>query len=193
MVRYSFGKSTDYTGDWIAIDTETGGLDPTRHALLSIAVWSPTYQDSWLCRPLGACEAEAMKINGLDARECAENGLKPRESAERLMVALRGKAIVGQNVGFDLGFIASRIFGLKPGDDAMLIFRSMHIIDTHDIFKRLHPDAPCHLHEIAEHYGLGDKSRFHDAAYDAEMTGRVYMAMQEEMRGDLDGMARREA
>lgn len=184
-MRYSFLKDTDYTPaeEWIAIDTETGGLDATKHALLSIAVWSPSYQDSWLTRPLGVTEPEAIKINGLDPAKCASEGLKQGESAERLMVALRGKAIVGQNISFDLAFLARRVFGLQPGDDAMKLFRGWRLLDTHDIFKRLHPDEPCHLHEIASYYGISLPGRFHDAAYDAEVTGRVYMAMMEEMHG----------
>lgn len=181
---YTFARASWLPLDGIAaIDTETGGLSPMKHALLSVAVWTP--EDGvteFLVQPDGLCEAEALKINGLDPRECREKGLSRKEAAEKLSALLRGRVIVGQNVGFDLSFIAHRIFGIKPRTDAARLLQMLPVADTHDIFKQLHPDEPRHLGEIAAYYGVNPHPESaHSAGYDAEMTGRAYQAMVREM------------
>lgn len=187
--RYLFERDTDFSRlpetDWLANDTETGGLDASRNALLSIAVWSPTYQNSWYVQPIGQVEPSALAVNHLDTAVCASEGLRTRECAERLMAAMKGKSLIGHNIGFDLSFIARRVFGLGPTDDALLLFRGWRILDTYAMYSKLHPDEPKHLSDIVAHYGIEhDVSRLHDALYDAEMTGRCYLAMRQEM---IDG------
>lgn len=183
-MRYNFRRDTDYShlpDEWIAIDTETGGLDATKHALLSVAVWSPSYHDTWLTKPFGVVEPEALKINGLSTKTCSAEGLQAGECGERLLRAIAHKAIIGQNIGFDLGFIAHRVFGFAPDDAGMHLFKAWRLIDTCDMFRKLHPDEPRHLHEIAAFYGIEVPGEYHNALYDAEVTGRVFLAMASEM------------
>lgn len=182
--RYYFKRDTDYAHpptDWIALDTETGGLDARKNALLSIAVWSPDYHDSWLVHPFGVTEPQALEINGLSVDECKKEGLFPDACGERLLKAIKGRAIIGQNIGFDLGFLAQRVFGLAPNDVGLRLLGAWRIIDTCDMFRRLHPDEPRHLCDIAAHYGLEVDGQYHNALCDAEVTARVYMAMVAEM------------
>lgn len=181
-MRYSMKKDNNWISDnWIAIDTETGGLDPMQHALLTVAAWSPDVSETWMMRPDGRIESEALRINGLDPSQCAQEGLSRKEAAARLLQLIRGKAIVGQNICFDMSFIARRIFGIKPEDEAARLLGALRLIDTHDIFLSLHPGEPCHLCEIAAYYGIKGEG-FHTAIYDAEVTGRVYMAMLKELK-----------
>lgn len=100
---------------YIVIDTETTGLDPIRHALLSVgavALDPETLETisefSGYCYPREGSEwtAEAERVNGI-----SRESLEYEDSEEALMVGLLawiGKnriVAVGWNVAFDLGFL----------------------------------------------------------------------------------------
>jgi DNA polymerase III epsilon subunit-like protein len=69
--------------DLIAIDTETGGLDPTRHALLSIAaVPSWDYEPfSVFIQPEGEVDPQAAAVNGYSPEEWRQRGAVPLKTA----------------------------------------------------------------------------------------------------------------
>lgn len=111
----------------LVIDTETGGLDPTKHSLLSIAAL--VYHD-------GAIEDEfytlvnegnvvadeaALKINGLTLDEIEREGQSVGQVVGALENMLdkhgmhKGVTIVAHNAPFDVGFI-KRLYQLAGRD-----------------------------------------------------------------------------
>ena len=104
------------TPSFIAIDTETGGLDPARHALLSLAaVPSWDYEPFHVCIHPGAglIDAEAAKVNGYTPELWEQRHAVPLKLA--LMAfqcwleqsgARRLKAVpLAHHAGFDRGFV----------------------------------------------------------------------------------------
>ena len=103
-----------------AVDVETTGLDPSKHALIQIAIVpldrdfhpmdvEPFYH---LIAPEGNFEVakEAMKVNGLDMEEVMLKGHSPTKVAELLeewVKKLKAKKLtpLGQQYSFDEGFI----------------------------------------------------------------------------------------
>ena len=106
----------------VIIDTETGGLDPTKNALLSSAwiavdtdlnVMDARYE---VCRPEGEtndtnCTAQALNVNGFKQEDIAKRAFTDTKVANRLCKYFRQLSShfeivwVGQNASFDIGFI----------------------------------------------------------------------------------------
>lgn len=104
----------------LVLDTETGGLNPKEHSLLTVAgiAWTPDRQPaplfSFYVREHHVnVTQEAMKINRVDLQKVEEEGLSPKEAVEAIRYALdhhygpsREKVMLcGHNVDFDKQFI----------------------------------------------------------------------------------------
>lgn len=184
----------DFPSRWCALDVETGGLDPTKNALLQIAVHIPGEgtRSFFIRNSAGLVEQSALEINHLDLEEVRTSGLTVEDVRTLFLLWTRGRAIVGQNVAFDLGFIASRLFNISPRDDSLELFGAFKIFDTHRVFRQLHSkeEAPkADLASIATFYGLEfDREACHDAAFDAVLTALVF---QKELAEIVDRDAER--
>ena len=138
----------------VIIDTETGGLDPSVHSLLSVGLvlvdsGSIVEQKLWnVAEPaeMVNCTEEALKVNQINLDEHLKNGTNvanvlmelERSIPDSFMVD-GGKAIfTGHNVKFDVGFIdrlgriggsdkfVDRIFGYRHLDTvSILMFLNM--------------------------------------------------------------------
>jgi DNA polymerase III epsilon subunit-like protein len=108
---------------FLVVDTETGGLDPREHSILTLGavIWKDggieDTLDLMIAEPeINACP-EALKINGLDLDDVRAHGLDPTTAVLTLqnfllMNDLRGKVqLVAHNLPFDVGFI-QRLFRL---------------------------------------------------------------------------------
>lgn len=123
----------------VGIDTETGGLDCTYNALLSIAVHAENYHTGEVlfsrefrikgdyvvseeCPAVNAkgnvyVSPKALAVNKLDIKELSENGMDlgtvdmlVNEAIETLKLNKNYKVIpIGQNLKFDLGFILNNL------------------------------------------------------------------------------------
>lgn len=170
----------DFPSRWCALDVETGGLDPTKNALLQLAAHIPGEgtRSFFIRNSPGLVEQSALEINRLKLDEVRTSGLSIEDARTLFLRWTRGRAIVGQNIAFDLGFIASRLFNISPRDDALELFRAFKIFDTHRVFRQLHPKeeaSKADLASIATFYGLEfDRSARHDAAFDAVLTALVF-------------------
>lgn len=104
------------------IDTETGGIDPQTHSILSFAgvVWADgkvqAEFDVQIAEPLFSVTAQAMQINRINLADHAATAVAPAVAAKRLETFLRKHfreelksgakvALAGHNVGFDIGFL----------------------------------------------------------------------------------------
>ena len=197
---YRFGIETpmDDPGPWIAIDTETGGLDPEKHALLSMAwITSDGERDAFLLADCpGVWSREAQAVNGITRREVKEQGIPISEARQRFEAAIKGRAIVGQNVAFDLSFIASRLFDLPPNSAKLKkLFGSIPIHDTWKLFREMHDEddwPSAKLAAIADFYEIEyEADELHGAAADVELTAKIFEAELEDLRGESEIADRR--
>jgi DNA polymerase-3 subunit epsilon len=110
----------------VVIDTETGGLDPSQHSILSLAlvVWRDGGIDDELLINIREDEVvatdAALRINGIDLR--THEGDDPMQAVERIKAFLLKNNIfkqahmAGHNVAsFDYGFV-KRLYRLAGAD-----------------------------------------------------------------------------
>ena len=105
---------------FLVVDTETGGFDPEKNSILSIAgvIWEPRTKikkvfDIYIKDDQGSIEDAALKVNKIDLNVVKEQGLTPVESVKHIRTGLnacfgphrRPIQLVGHNVAFDIGFI----------------------------------------------------------------------------------------
>jgi DNA polymerase III epsilon subunit-like protein len=110
----------------LVIDTETGGLNPECHAILSLA--AVVYHDApeehihlVIKDPEGLLSSSALAVNGFTEERVNAEGVTPWEAVQRLKALLqkndmRGRVtLVGHNLPFDVGFLR-RLYRLAGED-----------------------------------------------------------------------------
>jgi DNA polymerase III epsilon subunit-like protein len=134
----------------LIVDTETGGLDPSKHSLLSVGavVWQDGQVtdkfEVFIAEPCPNLDPEAMQINQINITWLWEHGLQPRRAIEKFheflsrnFDSLEGGEkipIAGHNIGFDIGFL-KRLYELV-GMDYGKVF-SHRVLDTAGIIQFL--------------------------------------------------------
>ncbi|KQV64089.1 3'-5' exonuclease [Caulobacter sp. Root343] len=135
----------------LVIDTETGGLDPDRHSLLSIAavVWDDGRVAGEIEILVGEAEltvtARALEINRIDLVEHALRAVPPVDALSQLLafvaehfrpeLAAREQIVlVGHNVAFDVSFLR-RLCRLAGA--AFPVEFSHRILDTASVLRFL--------------------------------------------------------
>lgn len=133
----------------LVIDCETGGLNPSKHSLLTLAgvfldVENGKISDSFdllIREPSLSVELEAMQVNKLDLNHIISHGKTPTEAVAEIIESVRyiewPILLGGHNVGFDISFL-KRLFDLagKPVGYFGDIF-SHRSIDTASIVQLL--------------------------------------------------------
>lgn len=131
----------------LVIDTETGGLSPREHSLLTIAgiAWSPEAQPRplfsfYVKEPQIYTTPKAMEVNRVDLSKVESEGLTPKEAVDAIRYALdhhygpsrEPVMLCGHNIGFDVGFVERlyRMANAKYRDDF-----SKKTLDTIAIFQ----------------------------------------------------------
>ncbi len=130
----------------IVFDTETGGLDPLIHSVLSIGLVSydgTRRQEIFVREPEIFSHPRSMQVNGIDLDWIRANGVSPREAVSEVEAFLKAVApkrprrpamMVGHNVAFDLAYMR-RLYSLA----SVPIPRefSHRSIDTHTLLWSL--------------------------------------------------------
>lgn len=103
-----------HTMNYLAIDTETGGLDASACALLSIAAipsWDAPPFSAYI-DPVGRIDAKAAEVNGYTPENWKKKGAAPLKTTAFLFLHwlhLHGKGqrfeLVAHNAGFDALFV----------------------------------------------------------------------------------------
>ena len=93
------------------IDTETTGLQPYTHEVISVAVvYEKDENAGWLSRVMPtrmeAASPQAMEINKLVPSSWID-APTPMDVALKVQSSLKGKTVVGHNVTFDLDFLSA--------------------------------------------------------------------------------------
>jgi len=184
-------------GPLIIVDTETGGLDPQRHSLLSVAFVSidgARRVELFVREPSLVTNPESMKVNGIDLEMIEREGLSPQEACERLDRFLEGELeraggkgalLIGHNVAFDLAFL-KRLYRLagREGDHPLISHRSL---DTHTLLWALAalgqiPAAACGSDGAFKHYGVSPPEELrHTALGDAVATQELLVKLMTEL------------
>jgi DNA polymerase III epsilon subunit-like protein len=130
------------------IDTETGGLNPDKHSLLSLAmvIWEDMEiidsQELLINDGLLSVTKEALSVNRIDIEKHKLSAISPSQAIEKIFLFIgkhfpqQGKiTLAGHNVHFDAGFLRS--FLSRNNKDFNKYF-SHRIIDTSSILYYLY-------------------------------------------------------
>lgn len=170
------------------IDTETGGLDPEKHSLLSLAlvVWEDREimgsQEFLINDGILSVTQEALAINRIDIGMHRQSAISPPQAVEQ-MFAFTGKhfppehkiTLAGHNVHFDTRFLGTF---LKKNDKEFSNYFSHRVIDTSSILYYLYLSGKIKHKAISsdaafELFGIEAEGR-HTALGDAVATARLF-------------------
>jgi DNA polymerase III epsilon subunit-like protein len=177
----------------LVLDTETGGVDPDRHSLLSIGavVWEDGRQcaeiEILVAEPELIVTARAMEINRIDLVTHARAAKAPADALAKLLrfveaqfpqALASGERVVlaGHNVGFDVGFL-KRLFRMT-GADFEAVF-SHRVLDTASILRflslaNLVPEAAAASSEAFQYFDISiPAADRHTALGDARATAEL--------------------
>jgi DNA polymerase-3 subunit epsilon len=111
----------------LVIDTETGGLDPRKHSLLSLGcvVWSAKgIGDSMeiaVAEDTISFEEEALNVNKIEMKNHIKNGVSPKKAIVILNRFINANfntnkiTLAGHNISFDKAFL-KRMYRMGGGD-----------------------------------------------------------------------------
>lgn len=175
----------------IVIDTETGGFDPSRNALLSVAAVDSLDNESFTAlikpSPEWICEPDALAKNGLTLDFLEKNGRPERDVLQDLALWLgtrRFSVLAGCNVAFDRDFLRAGFarHGLSWSLGKMVDLQAaawlayevgaLHLPVGKDGQPRLSLD------HIAAAMGFTRAGKTHDALEDALMTLACFEQLQ---------------
>ncbi|MCZ6783846.1 MAG: 3'-5' exonuclease, partial [Proteobacteria bacterium] len=159
----------------MAIDLETTGLDVGRDRITEIGMVRFTLDgvsDSFeaLVNPERPIPLRIQQITGISDADVSD---ALHFNALRLEVEdfIGEASIVGQNVSFDLGFLADE--GVEPRGP---------VFDTLELASLLEPELRDRsLGALAQHYGI-EMPVAHRALADADATRSVFLALYEQAR-----------
>lgn len=185
----------------LIIDTETGGLDPIKHSILSLGavVWEDGVlgeEFEVLIRedPIIA-EPRALEVNGIDVE--THRGATPTMAVDMLNVFLLDQfeqgempiVLGGHNTHFDIGFL-KRLFGLAGRVSSMTSLFSHRIMDTMIAARFLRmagkiPEGKEGLSCLLEYFNIQvEPGKRHSALADARATGTLLTCLIEAAKSD---------
>ncbi len=158
----------------IAFDTETGGLDPLKDALLTVglACIDGPVAELVVCHEDYRPDEKALAINRITSGRAA--GGSPWLLIEPLIEEqFDGRVVVGHDVGFDLGFLMANSPNLP------LPFA----VDTAACCRFLWPGAKADLASLCERARI-DNANAHGAGADAWAAMRGWIFLRNVLRND---------
>ena len=187
------------TQSLLFIDTETGGLDPRRHSLLSLGLVvgdGPVVVNSLevlIRHEPFVVSAGGMAVNRIDLVQHAAAALEPAMALEVINVFLdqhfphRCKPITlaGHNVPFDQAFLGAFLAGLGQTLEPRFSHR---VVDTHSLAAALRDAGKLPMENLGSsalfaHFGIQvPEEKRHTALGDALATFELYWKLVELMR-----------
>lgn len=163
----------------LVIDTETGGLDPSEHSILSLGAvcWREgdlvDELEIFISEPQIVCTERALKEHRIDIEWLSEQGSEPREAViefnqflERNFDRLKSGekiSLAGHNVGFDINYL-KRLYKLAGSESEYERLFSHRTLDTASIIRFLYLAGRISLSSAA----LSDAIEYFDIELDPE-------------------------
>ena len=184
------------TLEYVILDVETTGLEPTQHELTEIGALKIKGEElkdvfSSLIRPHRPIPSEITQFTGIDD-EMVKDSPSAAEVLPKFIDFINSSILIAHNAEFDLAFIKQH---LKQISEKEL---KNEVICTLKIARFLFPNLENHkLHTVASHLGIPVANR-HRAMGDAEATYQIwvkFMALLKEKgianQRDLDSLLSR--
>jgi len=181
---------------YIFLDTETGGLDPSKNALLTVGMVVQG-DDGDILGTLHLnihpedfiVEADALLINKINMMDHLEKALSRKDAARSISAWVshyfgeKKPHVVGHNTSFDLGFL-DQLFR-ETNTPIPYSYRSLDTMGNALFIKSLGVSVgdKLGLEALMSFYGihLPDHETLHNALTDAKMTRLVFLAQQSQL------------
>lgn len=175
------------------IDTETGGLDPQKHSLLSVGLvlWDNGIiidsKEILINDGVLSATDEALAINRINLDEHKKIAISPKDAIEQIkQFAQKCKigddkiTIAGHNVQFDVGFLKQLFYN---NEERFHTIFSHRIIDTSSILNYLYLAGKLKQKAVSsdsafEYFGIEVDGR-HTALGDAVATAELFTKLLE--------------
>jgi DNA polymerase-3 subunit epsilon/ATP-dependent DNA helicase DinG len=160
---------------YVALDLETTGLSADTCEIIEIGAVKFTPEGEVAIyhtpvKPLGALPYYIQRLTGIRPEDLQHAPIFA-EVASDLEAFIADHPVVGQNVSFDLGFLAAQ--GIEPPGP---------ILDTHEMATLLLPGLPEYsLRSLTRYLGVEFPVR-HRALADAEATRQVFLHLRDRLR-----------
>ena len=168
---------------FVALDTETTGLDPRRDRLITIGAIAVEdgeirLDDSFEAMLKLDYNRSSVRVHGI-TRDEASNGMNEPEALELFLNYLRDGVIVGHHIGHDIQMLNAgyeRHFGFRLENrhldtmDLTLHLRDDGVFAAADVSTEFTLDSLCEMFGIAQH----DR---HTAGGDAFLTAQVFLRL----------------
>jgi DNA polymerase-3 subunit alpha (Gram-positive type) len=160
------------TLEYVILDIETTGLEPSQHELTEIGALKIKGQElkevfSSLIRPKNPIPPEITRLTGIDD-EMVKDSPNAREVLSKFSDFIDHAILIAHNADFDIPFIKLH---LKQSTDKDL---NNDVVCTVKIARFLLPDLANHkLHTVASRFGFKVENR-HRAMGDAELTYQIW-------------------
>lgn len=166
----------------ILVDTETTGLNPIKGdrvveiacvEMISRRFTGKTFH--YYLNPQRKMDAAAFAVHGLSDEFLADKKTF-KEIADELLDFIRDATLVIHNAPFDVGFLNHELMLLA--EDKGVLTDYCEVFDTLKYSRQLNPGGKHSLDALCKRYGIDNSKReLHGALIDAEILGRVYLAM----------------
>jgi DNA polymerase III subunit epsilon len=173
---------TGVLDEFVVLDVETTGLQPSRQRIIEIAVarfsgGSLTYRWESLCGPGRRVPTYITKLTGIDD-DLLKDAPAFESIADTAVALLTEAVIVGHNVEFDLGFLNAELG--RVGRSPVVNDR----VDTLALATRLLPGlGKPTLSALADRLGVAEQPKpRHRAGPDAELAGIVAVSLLDHAR-----------
>lgn len=181
----------------IVVDCETGGLDPTKHAILSFG--AVIYQDGVIAgefevmiQDRGEITDEALSVNGLDVRSLQSQWDTPWLAVQKFKNWLYANELYGKqtlaahNATFDSGFL-KRLWRLAGEDfetqfDYRMLCTQTAALLLEQAGRLTLVGGSASLKNVAAGFGLPPEPEPHDALQGAILAAKVLAKMVERLK-----------
>lgn len=188
---------------YIALDFETGGLDPKRHGACSLGVaifedGTPIDQREWLIQPpknkngrlICEYDAGAFEINGhsLDTLKSGKPEKEVLDELSHLVLEHRAATsmIVSHNTVFDAAFLSEMVFRCGSWSYGKFVAYPEPMLGAWACTRRMMQFLSLEdskLDTLVRHFGLSRTGEIHGALEDAILCGKAYWLLREKARG----------
>jgi DNA polymerase-3 subunit epsilon len=172
-------------------DTETGGLDPHKHSLLSVAfvIWEDgiikASKEWFIDLPVYNIDPKAIKVNQIDFAKLPET-TKPSKILDEYISFLKDNGftkdefpsnLAGHVINFDIAFLKTYLFNDDKNEFDSAF--DHHMIDTSYILRFLYqagklPEDLSSFFKATDYFKIGDPKKRHTALADAIDTANLY-------------------
>lgn len=178
----------------IVADTETGGLDPSRHPILTLSAIrqsdGASFNTKIVPEPGMTVDEDALAVTGLDMADIMANGVSERQAAEEFSRFVKGDHVLaGCNFPFDQGFINAMY--RRQGIPSPISHRCIDL-QTAAFLAHEHGtiDLPVrygvplmNLNAVSEAFGLARATHLHDSLEDVILTQQCIDAAITSLKG----------